>query len=471
MFWPLCLLVASAVLVATANDLQAHLALQSASPAAGDTLVSVPREVVLTFTEEIDLPLSSVVLTGPTGTVALEPITVSPAGTELRVGIAGALTPGSYRIEWQAVGQDGHPVRGESEFEIAPGAEGLPVPAAPVVEPPPPPPPPPSVPPASEFSTESPLYAGVRWVNYLGIIASIGSVAFLMLLRSASGSGDDRVLQSFTAAASRGTVLFGLLATGLLAASIILRLEAQSHAVLGAGISGTNLRLLLSSDWGSALLTQLVGGAILAAGLVAALRTMTVGLPVAAIGALILAASPAMSSHAAAVPRLKALAMVSDSLHVLGAGAWLGSLLVFVFVGVSHLRRVEPSNRSHVYARLLRTFSALALTSGAVIVATGLFAATLQLNGLADFLNTRYGNVLAAKLVLVTGVFAVGAINWRRLPRHQEEANAVGLFRRRAGVELVIAVLVVAATAVLVAVPSPSHELPAAAMNSNTWSE
>ncbi len=439
------------------RDLSAHLGLLSSTPAAGDSLDAAPREIVLTFTEEIDLPLSRLTLTGPAGAIDIGAIEASDAAREMRAGLPAGLGTGNYRVDWQAVGRDGHPVRGSFSFTVTlPDEEGATVPLPEAA--------PPSAaaaqpaPPDGEFNAQSPLYVLVRWVNYLGILGSIGSVTFIALLRRTMGSAGSGSPRRFMGSAVRSATFVGLGAVGLLGISIVLRLQAQSQAILGGGLSQQNIGVLLGSDWGSALILQGVAAAALAVGLALSLRAGTVGLGVASVASIALVCSAALTSHAASVRGLRLLAIVADSLHILAAAAWLGTLLMFVVAGVPQLLRLEAPDRAETYPRLLRAFSALALIAGGLVVMTGAFSANLQLTGPSDLLNTRYGLVLLAKLIVAAGVFALGALNWRRLPRRQQDPDAVEHFRRRAALELCIALLVVAATATLVAIPPPSHE-------------
>lgn len=144
----------------------------------------------------------------------------------------------------------------------------------------------------------------------------------------------------------------------------------------------------------------------------------------AAAGALLLALTPALSGHAAAVPRLTLPAVLADLLHVLGAGAWLGSLLLLLGVGLPAARRLAPGRRAPALAALVGAFSPVALACAAVVVATG--------------------------------VFGTGAYNWLRVrPRLREETGARRL-RRSGWAELAIGALVLAVTAVLVATPPPA---------------
>jgi methionine-rich copper-binding protein CopC len=96
--------------------LSAHLKLTKSSPAEGATVLS-PKQLQLWFSEEPLLPLTGVTLTGPKGSVRLDPPRAS-VERSLTVGVGTALTPGAYRIGWKAAGDDGHVVTGTVDFTV-----------------------------------------------------------------------------------------------------------------------------------------------------------------------------------------------------------------------------------------------------------------------------------------------------------------------------------------------------------------
>lgn len=97
---------------------QAHPRLLKATPAA-DSRAEAPREIALSFNEELDLALTRI-------TVLRGDVPVRPDSLRLVVGDAKsvvatfgtALPPGRYTVRWQVSGGDGHPVRGEFSFEV-----------------------------------------------------------------------------------------------------------------------------------------------------------------------------------------------------------------------------------------------------------------------------------------------------------------------------------------------------------------
>lgn len=171
----------------------------------------------------------------------------------------------------------------------------------------------------------------------------------------------------------------------------------------------------------------------------------------AGVGALALAFAPALSGHAAAVPRLGPLAILADALHVLAAGGWIGGLLVLVAAGIPAAMRLERDERGPAVAALVNAFSPTALAFAGTLMLTGLFAAWLHMGSVPALWESGYGRTLLVKLGVLSGVFATGAYNWLKVrPALGDELGATRL-RRSARVEIAIGALVLLVTAVLVA--------------------
>ena len=96
---------------------QAHTALTKSEPAAGKTVTAAPKQIQLWFNEKIDVALSKIELTGPSGKVDL---TAAHAMGEksLMAGVSGKVAEGSYTIAWQTAGDDGHVVKGSVKFTL-----------------------------------------------------------------------------------------------------------------------------------------------------------------------------------------------------------------------------------------------------------------------------------------------------------------------------------------------------------------
>lgn len=162
-------------------------------------------------------------------------------------------------------------------------------------------------------------------------------------------------------------------------------------------------------------------------------------------GVLAVAGFP-LSGHAAtAEPRW--LTARSLALHTLAVAFWLGA-----FWPLLALLR-GPALHA---ATAVRRFSWLAVPAVAVLIATGLAIAVVQVERPADLVGTGYGLLLLAKLAGIAGLIALAA--WNRL--HLTPAldagtsGAAARLRRSIGVEVALAAMVLAATSALtLAVP------------------
>lgn len=457
-------LLTLALLPMLASQAMAHGSLTKATPGDGDRLTSVPRELRLTFNEAVELALSHLALVGPGGAVSLSPLTIAPDSAKvLVVGITGSLAPGLYTVNWQVAGPDGHPVQGQYTFTIESGAAGLPVavvgPTAPGQVPPP------AehheaatFPSAGGFDAESFLYVVVRWLTFMGLLGVIGAVAFrLVVLRVMIRRADPAGAGIVRVAAPRAAKI-GLAAVALVAVALVLRLYAQSYAVHGAtrALDPELISTLISrTTWGWGWILQALGTVIAFVGLRKAGRDSHAGWVAAAVGAVVLAFTPALSGHAASANVPFGLAILSDAVHVLGAGGWLGSLLLVTAVGIPAALKRTDGDRGKAVAALINAFSPTALAFAGAVVVTGVFAAWIQLGSVPALWQTGYGRTLLLKLAALSVVFGTGAYNWRKVKPALGHEVAAGRLRRSATLELAVGVVVVAITAVLVATATP----------------
>lgn len=458
----------------------AHGLLQSSTPAANTRLHSAPRELRLVFTESPELGFTRVTLAGPNGTVALGPLAPvpnAPRGVVAR--IRGALTAGTYVVNWQTAGADGHPVRGFFRFVIESNATGLMARTPQGASPPQPPAGEPgaSVPipggdpipaahhalpaaAADAFDAESAAYVAIRWLQFTTLVLVLGALAFsyatLGLLRRIRG-GDPLLLPD----ARRRAAAIGLWSAMILALTAPLRLYAQSYAMHGAeraadpGLLGM---MIGRTSWGAGWLLQTFGVLVTIGGFLLARRDHRAGWPLAAVGAFALAATPAFSGHAAAAPRFAWGAIAADTVHVIGAGGWLGGLLLLLAAGIPAAMQLEESARGRAVADLVNAFSPTALLFAGAVGATGVFAAWLHVGGVGALWTTDYGRTLLLKLAILSIVAGTGAYNWLRVRPALGDVEGARRIRRSGMAELAVGVLVLAVTAVLVATPTPRDE-------------
>jgi putative copper export protein len=209
--------------------------------------------------------------------------------------------------------------------------------------------------------------------------------------------------------------------------------------------------------WGLGWLLQAIATCAFVMGMLIARAPhgRTAGWMGAAGSVVLLAAVPGLSGHAAGVERLTALAIVADALHVLAAGAWIGSLLMVLSIGIPATLGTTAAACGSV-AMMVRAFSPMALIAGAVVGTTGLVSALLHVGAVGNLWGTGYGRALLLKVALLTLVGATGFYNWRRvLPCLGTDDEGTRRLQRSARVELAIAAAVLLVTAVLVALPTP----------------
>lgn len=99
----------------------AHPELQSADPAIGSATAAPPAQIRITFNESVIPKFSGVELKDRTGkTIATGNAATDPANKKvLVVPIMEQLLPGDYKVEWHAVSDDTHRVKGSYSFSVS----------------------------------------------------------------------------------------------------------------------------------------------------------------------------------------------------------------------------------------------------------------------------------------------------------------------------------------------------------------
>ena len=111
------ILLISLLLAALSNAAaHAHAFLDHASPLVGSTVASAPREVSLTFTQNLEAAFSSVQVTGPNG-ARVDAGKPQISGNTMHVGLKAA-GPGTYHVRWHALSVDTHKTEGSFTFTV-----------------------------------------------------------------------------------------------------------------------------------------------------------------------------------------------------------------------------------------------------------------------------------------------------------------------------------------------------------------
>lgn len=457
--------VALALIFATPRAALAHLHLRHSSPASKAVLDTVPREIRLVFTEAPQVAVSSIRLLAANGSeIPLGALFTDPDSANALVAriTAGQLSAGSYTVVWRTASSDGHPMEGRFSFTIVDGAVGLAAapqagagvgestlaaaesaavtsPAAAATAPATA-----ALPP--ELDIESPAYVAIRWLGYASLVGLIGAVVFAMVVAPKVPS----IAPDVVRVAAHVAVVVSI----VLVVAWIARLVAQSYALGGVGIGA----ILGGTSWGTAWIIGMAAALVaLGAGVLAGRGDSRAAWLVAALAALAATMALPLSGHAVATPRLSALAVIADTLHVVGAGGWLGTLLVTVIAGIPVTLRGAPGARGREASALISAFSPVALFCAGLLVVTGVIAAILHLGSFGALWGSRYGLVLLTKLAVIAVLLVVAFINWRVLRPKLGTDGATRRIRGSAIAELALAVIVLIVTAVLVATPPPAE--------------
>ena len=460
-----------------------HADLKSSIPKEKSTVAEPPKELRLTFTEPPELALTHIVLRAPAGdTVVLGKLSVARNDKATIVApVTGPVAAGTYTVEWEITGEDGHPVDGKFGFTVT----GAPLtrPAMPTETADAPnvtrPAPDsagrrpdtammqhdamtmPSV--RGRFNAESPGYVIVRFAFYMALLIVVGATAFRGVVLRLIGRRPeaDGVLISESA---RRAASIGWAAAWVLLAAVVARLVAQALAVNGRDAIADSSRLraiVLSTMWGKAWIVQLLATFATLYGFGSVKRAdasssrSVNGWSVATLAALLLAFTPAFAGHAAAVKVAWPIPELLDGLHIVGAAGWVGSLLLVLAAGVPAALSLAEERRGGAVAELVNAFSPTALVFAGLAGLTGLVAAWLHVGTFTALWNEQYGKLLLAKLAVLSIVALTGAYNWLRVKPSLATVEGAHRLRRSATVEVSVAVIVLLITAILVATPTP----------------
>jgi putative copper export protein/methionine-rich copper-binding protein CopC len=462
--WVAAALVAVALLPSAAA---AHQFLRAAAPAAGDTLEAVPGEIHLTFSEPVRVEFSDVVVQGPEGALVVAAMRRSATDPRvLVVPVERGWHAGEFTVRWTTVGADGHRTDGTVSFFVRDDAEGLPVPEPEPVDAPgaaaddmPPAHHDPRLfPETPSFGPQSAAYAAIRALLFAALVAMIGAVALRWVVLPVAAQQRPTEATALRAGVDRGAARVGLMAAVALLAAALARLWAQSASLFGVPGALDPARLsqaLTLQPWATGWWLQAVAAVMAIVGFTLAVRSTRAGWGLAGAAALVASVTPALSGHASAMGGLAWIAVPTDTLHVLAAGGWIGSLFALVLIGLPTALALGPEQRGAASAALVQGFSPTALLFAGILVTTGVISAWLHLGHMAALWTSPYGRTLLLKVGIFSAVAVVGAYNFLRVRPALGARTGAERLRRSGTIELLLALAVLVVTAVLVAMPPP----------------
>ncbi|NNJ03012.1 hypothetical protein HHX38_02480 [Streptomyces sp. PKU-MA01144] len=453
------------VLTGTAD---AHAALTGSNPKDGAVLAVAPKDVTLTFSEQVALGNDSIRVLDPRSrrvdTAELKSLGGTGAVT-YGVALESGLPEGTYTVAWQAVSADSHPIAGAFTFSI--GAPSKTVVELPKQE--------------AGGGLVGALYGIARYAAYAGFTVLVGGGAFVLACWP-RGAG--------TRAVQR-TVAYGWVTlTAATIAMLLLRSPYTGSGELGDVFDLAGLQAVLATKTGAALVSRLLllgVAALFVAVLFGAYAKRTAEAQQAAepraggtggtegtgdaahprtaepqsatqprtavteghpdtgregrgsagpgdragerpeqdltfglgLGGTVVAAGIActwaLSEHASTGIQ-PGVAMPVDVLHLLAVAAWLGGLTALLVA----LHRAPSIER----AAVLR-FSRVAFWSVVVLAATGLYQSWRQVGSWSALTGTSYGRLLLIKFGLVIVLVGIAWISRRWTARLSDRAPAI----------------------------------------------
>ena len=413
-----------------AGAVSAHAQLDSSEPAPSSILEAAPERVVLDFNEPVQTQARSIDIYAADGTRVMigEALVSDDDPTVIYAEGVPPIPDGVYAVAYRVVSGDGHVVEGAYTFQVGTVVES--VDSAALV--------------ANALAGRSGpgglewVMAVARWLGFLGVTVLLGALA-LVAGGGISSRGVVRLLVVAWSAAITGTVsLFGL-------QGVYTR-------------AGTYADLFKPSVWGdtfddrpgAALVTRMVL-LVAMAGYLFALRGRAMRMTtawwrssVALVGVGVVLTFAASGHPSSSSPA--GMAVAFDAVHLAAVSLWLGGLAAIAVGRVTSSPQAES-----VVAR----FSRIATVGIPLVVLTGLWQAWHLVDDLGDITETEWGRGLLVKTSIV-----VVALSLAGLGRWLLRRGPVADIGRLIAVEAVMAVAVLAVTAVMVAKPPEASATP-----------
>jgi copper resistance protein D len=180
-------------------------------------------------------------------------------------------------------------------------------------------------------------------------------------------------------------------------------------------------------------------------------------------------ASLAWAGHGGATPgRPGELHLAADMLHLLAAGAWVGSLIPLALL-LAEIRRSDDPFAAATARRAVVRFSILAAVSVVVLFTAGLVNTWFLAGTVPALIGTGYGRLLVAKIAIFATMVIIAAVNLLRMTPRLASASverrpliqaALGHLRRNALVEAGLGLCVLSIVAILGILPPGLHTEP-----------
>ena len=426
--YKLSMLVAAVLVLGVATLAYAHATLVSAVPAAGSHLENSPLQLRLVFSEALEIPMAQVALVSSTGKRVRLTTKGDPHDVNALIALVPPLAPGSYRVEWRVVSDDGHPVSGTYEFGVGVGA-GVAVGSPSATE---------TARPATVDPGWGPQFLGapispamLRGTALFALLAFVGMLGFMAVPASIAeqlARPRESVARWLGAAA---IALFGC-------STLAWILNVTPDHSLAWESAKTALKTTEgTAQWNRVLMTFLATSMLRNMGRVR-------GALFFGVAAILISGA---SGHSAAISPF--LATPAKSIHLLASAAWLGGLIWFIAGGPRDANTMSSE---------VRRLSSVALAAVILVFLSGAAQTLLFLPSLADLFHTAYGAVILAKVAGFGVLVLFGAKHrYRMMPRLTSDAAMPGLLAVSLRREIFTMGVVVLIGGFLAFVPTPAR--------------
>jgi copper transport protein len=387
--------VVAALTLASGQQSFAHPVYVDSTPRAFQSVSATPGEVVVFFSEPIELPYSSIRVLGPDGSRVdmNDPHNAEGDTASIAATIQPGLPEGEYTVTTKVLSAvDGHVVEETFIFGVGTG------PIAPT--------------PGQQRDVLSPEESASRFPGMVGQVMVVGAAfASLWLWKPlarvpwlSSAIGQTRV------AIDKNMMRLIIVGTGVVLASGVAMIVVQAISI-EAGIPEA-----IATKFGNVWVTRMLQSSILMGIAVAVYRKVAKSnaspgraemYAILILGLAVLVTS-SLIAHAAATSQI--FPIVLDFFHNTAASIWIGGLILLGFVAVPRILAIGDDRiRSSALAILIPRFSTVVVTLLGIAVITGpvlLFSLESDLS--LTFVSV-YGQVLAIKLGLAGAMVAMGA--------------------------------------------------------------
>jgi copper transport protein len=464
--WVVACLTA-AVTVLCALPARAHAIVKTTEPGIDEVVARAPERILMEFNEPVEISFGSIrVFDSHGGRVEDGEAAYVPGTADaVQVPLLPDLADGTYTVAWRIVSADGHPIGEAYVFHVgAPGSNPRGVVDSVL---------------AGEGRAgplESGLAAAGRWLLFASLLLIAGAAFFLVLVWGRSLAPPPGVQSAFVTRWRRVVTAAWIGAVVATVALFVLQGSLAADVPMGDALSGDILVEVAGTRFGILSLVRL-GLLIACVAIWPALRRSLEVRPslgavaravrlapwiVGAGGVLILAllATPGLGGHAGTTSPT-ALNVGVDVLHLVGAAAWVGGLVLLAVGAFPATRDLSDGDRATALAPVVARFSDLAVIAVAALVLSGLVRAWAEVRAFRALTDATYGITLLVKVAAFLPILALGAINNRwtkpRIVRAVAEGDParapLGALRRLVGIEVALGVVVLAITALLVNLP------------------